>query len=179
MASCVGIQGQVGLQFIVMLSQDGRGYRSAVVSEFDETRVRAWAADTIAKNMDRMMKKTVTQYMPNTIRANTRLSTCAEHRGRSTRSDVASRRRRPVDSRGITTTASWRRCLVKTPSTRPLSLTRRDGPDAVRNSSKSQKRPPTSSSPGDDARRWREGPATPQNAEIAPPSIPRSRLPRR
>ena len=122
MASCVGIQGQVGLQFIVMLSQDGRGYRSAVVSEFDETRVRAWAADTIAKNMDRMMKKTVTQYMPNTIRANTRLSTCAEHRGRSTRSDVASRRRRPVDSRGIKTTASWRRCLVKTPSTRPLSL---------------------------------------------------------
>ena len=47
-------------------------------------------------------------------------STCAARRG-----DVASRRRRHddhVDSRGITTTASRRRCLVTTPSPRPLSL---------------------------------------------------------
>ena len=76
-----------------------------------ETRVRAWAADTIAKNMDRMMKKTVTQYIPKTMSANTRLSTCAEH----------------------------------LPS------------NAVRIASKMKKRPPTTSSPGDDARRWREG----------------------
>ena len=53
------------------------------------------------------------------------------------RGDVASRRRRHddhVDSRGITTMASRRRGLVRTPSTRP----RRDGPDAVRNSSNSK-----------------------------------------
>jgi len=65
----------------VLLSGYGRGYRSASVAEFG-TRVRAWAADTIAKNMDRMMKKTVTQYIPKTMSANTRLSTCAEPRNR-------------------------------------------------------------------------------------------------
>ena len=32
-----------------------------------------------------------------------------------------------------------------------VPLTRRDGPDAVRNSSKSKTRPPTTCSPGDDA----------------------------
>ena len=39
--------------------------------------------------------------------------------------------------------------------------------DAVRNGSKSKKKPPTTSSPGDDVRRWREGPAAPRDAEIA------------
>ena len=34
--------------------------------------------------------------------------------------------------------------------------------------SKSKTRPPTTSSPGDDARRWREGAAAPRDAEIAP-----------
>ena len=34
-----------------------------------------------------------------------------------------------------------------------FSPTRRDGPDAVRNGSKSKKKPPTASSPGDDAPR--------------------------
>ena len=152
MASCVGIQGQVGLQFIVMLSQDGRGYRSAVVSEFDETRVRAWAADTIAKNMDRMMKKTVTQYMPNTMSANTRLSTCVDRLRQDslTAPSTASR------WRDVAPTPSRRRGLEDAIDATALSPTRRDGPDAVRNSSKSKKRPPTTSSDEDGAHRWRK-----------------------
>jgi len=31
-----------------------------------------------------------------------------------------------------------------------------------------KKKPPATSSPGDDARRWREGTAAPRDAEIAP-----------
>ena len=171
MASCVGIQGQVGLQFIVMLSQDGRGYRSAVVSEFDETRVRAWAADTIAKNMDRMMKKTVTQYIPKTMSANTRLSTCVDRRRRDslTATSTASRRR------DVALTPSRRRGLEDAIDATAFSLTRRDGRDAVRNSSKSKKKAPTASCARCESHRQSEGTATPQNAEIAPPSIPRSR----
>ena len=38
--------------------------------------------------------------------------------------------------------------------------------DSVRTASKSKKKPPTTSSPGDDARRWREGAAAPRDAEI-------------
>ena len=37
----------------------------------------------------------------------------------------------------------------------------------VRTASESKKKPPTTSSPGDDARRWREGTAAPRDAEIA------------
>ena len=37
-----------------------------------------------------------------------------------------------------------------------LSLTRRDGPDNVRNGSTSKKRPPPTSSHGDESRRWRK-----------------------
>ena len=40
--------------------------------------------------------------------------------------------------------------------------------DSVRMASKSKKKPPTTSSPGDDARRWREGTAAPRDAESAP-----------
>jgi hypothetical protein len=38
-----------------------------------------------------------------------------------------------------------------------------------RTASKSEKKPPATSSDGHESRRWREGTATPQNAEIAPP----------
>ena len=38
-----------------------------------------------------------------------------------------------------------------------VSLTRRDGPDAVRNSSNSKKKPPTSIIPGDESQQQREG----------------------
>ena len=41
------------------------------------------------------------------------------------------------------------------------------GLDSVRTASKSKKKPPTTPSPGDDARRWREG-ASQRDAEIAP-----------
>ena len=37
-----------------------------------------------------------------------------------------------------------------------FSQTRRDGPDAVRNGSKSEMRPPMASSDGDESRRWRK-----------------------
>ena len=40
--------------------------------------------------------------------------------------------------------------------------------DSVRTASNSKKRPPTTSSPGNDARRWREGTAAPRDAEIVP-----------
>ena len=45
---------------------------------------------------------------------------------------------------------------------------RRSSRDAVRTGSLKDQRPPTSIIPGDESRRWREGAATLQNAEIAP-----------
>ena len=39
--------------------------------------------------------------------------------------------------------------------------------DSVRMASKSKKKPPTTSSPADDVRRWRDGAAAPRDAEIA------------
>ena len=47
-----------------------------------------------------------------------------------------------------------------------VSLTRRDGPDAVRTASNSRKRPPTTSSDGHESRRRREGAAAPRDAGI-------------
>ena len=41
--------------------------------------------------------------------------------------------------------------------------------DAVRMASKSKKKPPTTSSDGDESPRWREGTAAPRDAEIVPP----------
>ena len=41
--------------------------------------------------------------------------------------------------------------------------------DSVRTAPKSKKKPPTASSPRDDARRWREGAAAPRDAEIILP----------
>ena len=42
--------------------------------------------------------------------------------------------------------------------------------ESVRTASKSNKKPPTTSSDEDDAHRWREGAAAPRDAEIAPSS---------
>ena len=39
--------------------------------------------------------------------------------------------------------------------------------DSVRMASKSKSKPPATSSPGDESRRWREGTAAPRDAEIA------------
>jgi hypothetical protein len=55
----------------------------------------------------------------------------------------------------IMTTASRRRGFIETPSPRPRALSPTRRGDGVRNGSKSKKRPPATSSDGDDARRWR------------------------
>ena len=46
-----------------------------------------------------------------------------------------------------------------------VSPTRRDGPDVVRNSSTSKKKPPTSSCDGHESHQQSEDTSTPQNAE--------------
>ena len=54
------------------------------------------------------------------------------------------------------------RVIMTTASTRPRPLTRRDGPDSLRNGSKSKKKPPTSIIPGDESRRRRYTDAAPR-----------------
>ena len=63
------------------------------------------------------------------------------------KTSTASRRR------GIASTPSQRRGLEDAIDATAFSLTRRDGPDAVRNGSKSKSKPPSAVSPGNDAPR--------------------------
>jgi hypothetical protein len=90
---------------------------------------------------------------------------CEERHSRNCRSSPS----RGVDSLTATSTASLRRAVAKTPSPRPRSLTRPDGPDSARNSSKSEKKPATTSYDGHESHRWREGVSIQRDAEIAPP----------
>ena len=55
--------------------------------------------------------------------------------------------------RHLCETAPGRRGLEDAIDATAFSLTRRNGPDAVRNSSKSNKKPPSAVSPGNDAPR--------------------------
>ena len=82
---------------------------------------------------------------------------CAERRGLGLRSLT-----RRVDSRAASRRRRRGDRVNLTPSPRPSSLTRRDGPDVVRNSSKSLKKLPTTSSDGHESRRRREGTPRPR-----------------